>query len=415
MLRSAVASRRVGDIRQRLGQLDEAEREYAKAIEKLTALSGRPKGGEEVCVELARVYNELGNVRSARFESAPSYQCHRKAISILQSVEQKGGLSAEHRHELARTLYLLANKQIIELGDRRASDQAEDAAAPGPRHYNPRECRESAISILEQLTRENPNVPDYRFLLALCHRPPASDPTLATSSASARGRQRAIRILEELKMQYPEVDDYRYELIATYAWIHVGLFPWQRPSLVAPDAEKSLLTALEESQWLAAHNPSIPYYARSEALILAKLGAVYQGARRLAEAEDCFRRACRTLRVVLAGFPDLSAHHRVLLEFMRLRLAEVCYERNASAHDGAALRQSRDLLETCIQNLNQLAERPELAKDRLAWSSLPLAYDVLRRVLAETGENDKAEEAKKKGEAIARRMPDERKHKWWEY
>ena len=59
----------MGDIRQRLGQLDEAEAEYARVVEKLTALSARPDAGADVCVELARTCNELGNVRSARFQS----------------------------------------------------------------------------------------------------------------------------------------------------------------------------------------------------------------------------------------------------------------------------------------------------------------------------------------------------------
>jgi len=414
MLQSAIASRRVGDIRQRLGQLDEAEEEYARAIEKLTALRARPNADAEVYVELARSYNEIGNVRSARFELGPAYESHREAISILQAFEPTGELPAEYRYELARTLYLLAGRHTVELGDRRGRDLVEDAADGGPRHHNPRECRDSAIGLLEQLTRENPNMPDYRFLLALCHRPLRFGLTPAGSSMSARGREQAIRILEELKTRYPEVDDYRYELTVTYAWVHVGLLSWQGPIVAPSDAEQSLLKALDESRWLVGHNPSIPLYARSETLILAKLGTVCWKTQRFAEAEDYFRQALETQSSLIARFADLPSHNQILLEFVRLRLAQVGTERNVNSQDIEAVGKSRELLETSVENLTQLTARPELAEDRLAWSSLEIAYDALSRVFAETGENEKAEEAKRSGKAIRSKTPEGRRYPWQE-
>jgi len=93
MLQSAVAGRRVGDIRQRLGQLDEAEEEYTRAIEKLSALRRRPSADAEVYVELARSHNERGNVRAARFDRGRAYRAHREALSIL-GVRAGGGAAA---------------------------------------------------------------------------------------------------------------------------------------------------------------------------------------------------------------------------------------------------------------------------------------------------------------------------------
>ena len=117
---------------------------------------------------------------------------------------------------------------------------------------------------------------------------------------------------------------------------------------------------------------------------------------------------------MIAGFPDLPSYHQVFLEFLRLRLAQVHHQRNANARDLKAAGRSRDLLKTCIENLTGLIERPELAEDRLAWSSLPIAYDALSRALAELGETQEAQQAKQHGEAIGRRMPDGRKHPWWQ-
>lgn len=412
MLRSAIASRRVGDIRQLLGQLDEAEQEYARAVEKLTSLTARPTADAQPCVELARSYNELGNVRSARFESGPAYEAHRKAIHVLRSFEQPGELSAEYRYELARTLYLLANKHAVEPGNRRGTDTAEDPSAPGPRQYNSRQCRESAIGILEQLSKENPHVPDYRFLLALCHRPPGVGPDPVRTPTSAKHRQRAIQILEQLTAEYPEVPDYRYELTATHAWIHVGLFPWQEPSAAPSEAERSLLRALDESQWLVAHNPAVPHYARSKTLILAKLGTICWRTGRLGEAEDLFQEAVQTQSDLVARFPDLPSHNLVLLEFLRLRLAQVQHEGTVDTSDLDAMDKCRQSLETCIDNLTELTTRPELAEDRLAWSSLPVAYDTLSRVLARLGESQKAEEAKNSAAMIRSNTPDGQRYTW---
>ena len=118
---SAIAGRRVGDIRQRLGHLDAAEEEYSKAIAKLAAIDANSSGHSECRLELARIHNELGNIHSARLESGAAYASHQKALSVIQKMGPESELSAEARFELARTLYLLANKQTIELGDRRES------------------------------------------------------------------------------------------------------------------------------------------------------------------------------------------------------------------------------------------------------------------------------------------------------
>ncbi len=213
-------------------------------------------------------------------------------------------------------------------------------------------------------------------------------PIPARRSARESGRERAVRILEQLKSQYPLVADYRYELTATYAWVPVGLFPWQGQFPATPATEQSLLKALDESNWLVAHNPTTAQYACSRPLILAKLGMVCWSARRLAEAEEYFQRAFDAQSTALKGFPDLPSHHRVLQEFLRLRLAQVCYERSRAGHDSDALVKSRALLETCTGNLRELSDRHELADDRLLHSSLPLAYDALSRLLGNAGEHE---------------------------
>ena len=68
----------------------------------------------------------------------------------------------------------------------------------------------SAIRILETLTREHPETPDYRLLLALCCRG-AESASSPAGSAKGADRRRAIAILEQLTAEYPSVADYRYD------------------------------------------------------------------------------------------------------------------------------------------------------------------------------------------------------------
>jgi len=389
MLESAIASRRVGDIRQRLGRIDHAEEEYRRALKKLDALDASSPANVEVCVERARCYNEIGNVRSAKYESERAYQAHEEALAALRpfaedGVEKDGPAFEECRYELARTYYFLGTKHSIAFDDRRGDRSDAGPQIPSSPPYRGKEHRKSAIRILEALVEQRPDAPDYRFLLALCHRPPGVVPEPARGSADSRGRQRALRLLEDLKREYPQVADYRYELAATYAWVHVGLFPWQGRSTSAARAEEGLRRALDESEWLVGHNPTIPQFARSKALILAKLGTICRETGRGDEAEHFFADALKTQEALVAGFSEPPPHDRVLVEFMRLRLGETGDPRRGEADDPDASRRSVELLQTCVRNLTELAKMPELTDDRLAPTSLQAARDALVRTRAAT-------------------------------
>lgn len=380
-LQSAIACRRIADIRQLLGQLGEAEGEYGRAIERLTAMHPAQEDIPQVALETARACNGLGNVQSARLDSTAAYTSHRMALTEIQKAGQLVDLPPECQYEAARTLYFLANKATFDLANRRGETRPADGTA-SHRPYSSQQCREAAIAILENLVRSHPKLPDYQFLLALCLRPSM---TAVFTREDRENRRRAVRILEELKQAHPDVLDYRFELAATYAWIHVGFFPWQHP-VAAPYAKSSLGMALAESRWLMEHNPSIPDYACSAALICAKLGELRLRTGQYVQAESLLREAVQGQEHAIATFPELPVHHRVVCEFMRLKLAQTLAARFKSEADGAALREARDLLEACVARLSELGERPELAEDRLTQAALPIAVETLNGVLADLGD-----------------------------
>ncbi len=391
---SAVASRRVGDIRQRLGQLDSAEDEYHRALRKLVALDGSTAANIEVRVERARNCNEIGNLRSARFDFQEAYRSHQQALDALQpakkvSAHEAGRLPEEFRYELARTYYFLGSKYSTAFGNRREDQSRGAFEVPSTPPYQGRQYRRSAIRILEELAREFPEAPDYRFLLALCHRPLGIVPEPARGSADSQGRRRALRLLEDLKRDYPQVVDYRYELAATYAWVQVDLFPWQGRSTSAVKAEQGLRKAIAEAEWLVEHNPTIPHYARCKALILAKLGAICRETGRLDEAEKLFANALQSQTALVTTFPNVPSHDRVLVEFFRLCLGRVCGQGSDESNRLDTSRRSGELLQACAENLAELAKKPELADDRLVTTSLRAARDSLRRLRVATVSHEK--------------------------
>ncbi len=379
-LQSAVACRRIGDIRQLLGQLAEAELDYRRAIQRLTAMEPAADHRAQVALELARTCNGLGNIQSARLDMAAAYTSHRQALASIQEAGNVADLPPDCQYEAARTLYYLANKATFELGNRRGEELPDQTQTPA-RPYGSPQCRQAATAILENLVSDSPNLPDYRFLLALCLRPP----TAVMSRQEAANRQRAIRILEELKDSHPDVLDYRYELAATYAWIHVGFFPWQQ-SRPEPHAKSSLAMALVELRWLMGHNPSIPQYTCSTALILAKLAETCNHQGQPDEAASFLRQALATQEDAIERFPELPPYHRVLREFMRLKLAQTLRLIHRTTGDPESLAQSRETLETCILELENLAERSDLGDDRLASVTIAVAYETLSDVLAEPGD-----------------------------
>ncbi len=412
VLESAMASRRVGDIRQRLGQLARAEQEYARAAAKLAAWAPSADTAVTLPTELARIHNEIGNVRSARFEFGRAHESHRHALRILHQAGQNSGSTDDYRYELARTLYFLASKRLGAMDGRRDGDAGEKPPAAGPHYFKSSEYRGTAIAMLETLAGQHPNEPDYRFLLGLCYRLTEVGPPSARRAARASGRSQALRILEELRAQYPDVADYRYELAVTRADVPVGLLPWEDRDAVSPAAESNLHRALDEFQWLAAHHASIPDYARCHAVTLAKLGMLSWRTGRLDKAAECLERAFETQRNLIAGFPDLPSHNRVLLELLRLRWGQVCWERGAAGENRSSLLESRDLLEACVERLTELTAGAELAQDGLAWGTLPVAYETLSLVQAELGQPEKAAEATRCAQAVRSHVRVGREHDW---
>lgn len=114
-LDSALARRRVGDLLQRLGKVDDAVRSYADALRKLERI-----GGASYDLERARIHNEIGRLTSGG-ESAAASGHHELALEVLERTKAQTH-SIEHDLEIARSLDLLGLAVLRRGGDRRLSE-----------------------------------------------------------------------------------------------------------------------------------------------------------------------------------------------------------------------------------------------------------------------------------------------------
>ena len=139
-------------------------------MEKLTALRAQTPGDLDVATELARSHNEIGNVRSAlgARPAGPASLTRRHSTSSSPA-RQTGRPRSTGTSLHARSTSWLENASL-----RPAMHCSRAADARSRRFASPliqsSEYRNSAIRILDGLIGESPRAPDYRLLLALCHR-----------------------------------------------------------------------------------------------------------------------------------------------------------------------------------------------------------------------------------------------------
>lgn len=276
--KSADAQRRVGDIRQRLGDVDEARAAYGKALEAYQGLCASAKDEIRFPIEIARIHNELG--RTAWASGEPGQASHRTALEVLESVQTAAGRSPSFRYEMARTHYFLGRRPPPDSDPAAAPAPPGSPGSPGPpgrpgppdrafgpaegsfgppdrslagpeRSFGgadrslapPREPRDrrrtggrgegpkekdrewgnsgeemhKAIRILEELVAEHPGIPDYRQLLALCYRELRPFDWKAAALGESAPGEKATEILRKLVADFPDVPDYRYDLAETLA------------------------------------------------------------------------------------------------------------------------------------------------------------------------------------------------------
>ncbi len=426
----ARANRRVGDIRQRLGQYDEAVTAYSRAIEVYEQLGRQRKNGAGFETEIARIRNELGGLYRSTQRFMDAQRSHVMALAMLESVSSERQNTPEVRYELARTCYFLGMRPRPEPGaepprsppgrpfpasrrsgragggSERASEEripdGDDRPPPPPppalllsqeERRRQDECMDKAVDLLNRLVEEYPSKPDYRHMLALCHRDLSTELERRDPVAAKRELDQATELLERLVEECPRVQDYCYDLSETYAAVD----PRHPPSSKRDDAETAerLRKALRLSERLVAENPYIPQYMASQGHIHHTLSAVLSRMREWDKAEQSHRKAIEVQSSLVEQFPEVPSYRLWLGQF-RNSFAMLLLQRNR-------LQEASSFLEDTASMLTRLLERN--ADMWYVHGLLDQTYMTLASARRRDGKQDLAADAERRAAEHRRSMP----------
>lgn len=320
---AAKATRRVGDIQQRLGNTLEAEEAYKRAIQKYRELESLIKERKESRTEIARIYNELALMALAGQDHKKAQTELKAARDLLLPLRLQAPESARVQFELARNYYIDGSVQRHlrwrfggrsgrgpsrgrsggsrdRDGDRDRDRQDERGGRPGPPRppgpppkgdentdppqpdRKPNEQDQAAAfdrarKAMEKFRanrQESSNRKDgftkaIELLEPLAEAHPRVPEYQRLLAICYRDRSRdfsqdatkAVEILTRLSKEFPQIADYQFELMRTYALIPTRSFFMARMDASRAHAELEKAVAIGER--LTTEHPSIPSYAVS--------------------------------------------------------------------------------------------------------------------------------------------------------
>ncbi|MBN2584223.1 MAG: serine/threonine protein kinase [Planctomycetes bacterium] len=438
-LRAAEATRRVGDIRERLGQYEQALAAYRRAIALYVALGWQP-GQQALCnLRIAHIQNALGRLYRSTGQFEDAQQFHQRALALLESAESPTAASdPDATYELARTWYFLATKipdrfmikplsmdappalpplSDWEFGDdfpmppprgrdmlppddsvarkpHRPRDEGAIPKLPQPPDADERRTYiEKSIGLLRQLEATYPDNPEYRRLLALCYRDGARAFSRGDRTTGETYTEQAVEILEALVRDYPGDPDFRIDLCMTYAAADVdGPFVDDEKLRIA---ESRLRKAEAIAEELVAGRPDIAEYLVSLANVQLRLAAVLAKTDRLEEAEQYARKAIATLERVVSHVPDVASHQVWLAAFRNL-LADLL-----------VLRGQFDASLSLVSQSIDAAEKLLAAHEDMTYIHAVLAdgYRILAAAHRGNGQADLAAKASDQADSHWRQLP----------
>jgi tetratricopeptide (TPR) repeat protein len=385
-LETAKANHRVGTIRQRLGQTDEAVKAYRRSLALYDKLRIGSPTNPAIKLATAQVNNELGRIYTSQRQVAEAREAHKAALALLEAGSAELTASPELRFELARTCYLLGTQErpLPGTGQRKAPGPARPPTEQG-------DFLAKSVALLQPVAGSPSGNPEAQHLLALCYLEGAPVEG-GHGPAFKAGADHAIEILEGLVKAFPKITDYAYDLSEAYARIHIPQPPIPREE--QEQIEDRLAKSVALLRKLTAEHPDVPDFPAAQARACDKLGSFHRHIEDWEKAELDFREAIALQAPLVKQFPDAPSYWLWMATF-RIALADVILHRNQPE-------EARKTLEDTISTLlSQIKARPDIPPPH---GLLALGYSKLAVSLRQVGEKDQSYEAElkaKKEESLA--------------
>jgi len=288
----AAAYLRVGNIRRRLGQTQDAGSAYRRSQQCYARLVMDFPGVHAYRCGLADVHNELGNLWSHTGLWRPAKQEIRAALEGYKQLAAEFPTVAQYRIDLAGSHMNLGNL-LDETGHPQDAEQEYRAG----------------LVMQQQLAKDFPTVPKYRGDLAMTHNNLGN-----LLSELGRGRdaeqefRAAVAIYQQLAKEFPTEPEYQSNLALCHNNLGILLSNINQERA----AEQEHRTALAIYQKLAADFPAVPEYQSDLARSHFNLGSVLHGARRPREAEQEYRAALAIFKQLADNFPTVTSYPEAL-------------------------------------------------------------------------------------------------------
>jgi serine/threonine protein kinase len=352
---------RVGYIRHRLGEYQEAETAHREGIALAQKLVADYQGAPQYRHGLAREINSLGVLLKDMNRWSEAEKAFRDTLALYEKLAADFPDETTHLYDQAMTQNNLG--ELLRVSGK--SVQAETALR-------------DAIASLSKLADKSPTTAEYRHELAFSYRLLGDVLQSGPKSGQAEGaHQQAIALQEQLVADCPRNPDYRCDLAISYNSLSLLLLSLDRPQ----EALKNHTEALKLLKALAADFPAVPYYHKflgnslnTWALVLVQCGQKEQ-------AETAFRDSLAIRKQLAIDFPavaeyqqDLASAYHNLAKMMkttgRLQEAEAAYRdalgvRKRLAADSPQVADYQNELAKAMTNLGWLlADREEFVMAR---------------------------------------------------
>jgi serine/threonine-protein kinase len=373
----AKAYLRVGSIRHRLGQREEAGEAYHAAVERYGRLAADYPAAPEHRRDLARSHNSLGILLQDTGRDREAGEEYRAARELQQRLADVYPDVPAYRQELASSHNNLGN--LLNDAGRLPEAEAEYRAA---------------LALLQRLAEEHPAAPEHRKSLALAHNNLATLFQATGQPRAAEAEYRAaLALYRRLADDHPDVPDYRWELARSHS--NLGAFLKDTGRAAAAQAEYRAALALQ--QRMADDHPAVPEYRQGLASSHNNLGALFKDTGHPGEAEPEYRTALALQRRLADDHPAVPEYRQQLARThnnLGLLLADTGHPREAETEYRAAL-----------------ALRQKLADDHPAVpgyrEDLAASHNSLASLLGDTGRAPEAEAEYRAAVALRQRLAEE--------
>jgi tetratricopeptide (TPR) repeat protein len=288
-LATGQAGRRVGDIRQKLGDDGLAEEAYTRAEQLLQELIAHHPGRADARAERALVLTHRGNLLRQHGRLAQAREAYQEARDVFAELVSREPDEPSHRRGLAGSY---TNLGLVEhnLGRTREAEEALRTAQP----------------MLRRLVAEDARQPTYRHDLAgLCYNFGALMNHLKRLKEAERSYHAAHTLWKQLAHDWPAFTPARQAEAACLDSL-AGL----RMALGRPrEAEQAYLEALRQRSRLTERCPNVAAYRQELAASHAAFGQLLAATGRTGQAAEAYRNAVALMDRLVKDHPSVSAFH----------------------------------------------------------------------------------------------------------